>query len=365
MSLDKSSQANIGILYSQELYDTFPDPLSLLDVRFQLKVLGDLIQDLRRKILNLGGTVILIDEKDISNRDLILETTTTYVFPLLGYVENDQKIIKALESLDQKKHLFNSFYALKNSADKITTSHIFRSNSIPAPETLVTFNTEEAISFIKKYKKILIKPQIGSESMGIAFLHWNEEEGNVVMISTDGRKQTVVFDSTKPNRNPHFSFVETNTEGVTLNPPFLLQEYIKGHDTNHSVLKIYVIDGKATSGLKITRMNTKTERESIISYNDISAGALQEIVLPVNLPVEASDLACRATKAFDLRSGLVDLVWSAQEEKWKVLEVNNDDLGKVRDRSERMDPNYEENGPFDWNYQLAKALIETAQKDKL
>ncbi|MBF0554402.1 MAG: hypothetical protein HQK96_07540 [Nitrospirae bacterium] len=356
----------IGILYSQEIYNSFPDPLSLLDDGFRDKVAGGIIKDLYVKISKLGGDVVLIEENDITNAEMqekINKTKVIYTFPLLGYVEGNPQILEALSLLNENGRLFNSLYSLENAADKIRTAHIFKEYGVAIPETLFTHSVEEAIEFVQNHHLVVIKPKIGSEGMGVAFLRWDKNTNKVIMDSGESKQKTVDFDSTKINQNPRISYHlnKSSDKEVTLNAPFFLQKYVNTQNSNQFILKIYVLDGEATSGIKIINDTTK---ESVISYNNIGQNnTRQELYLAEELPLEASDLACQATTALELRSGLVDVIWSAKEKKWKVLEVNNDDFGKIRDRSERIHLRYKENGPFDWNYKLANALLNVAKSN--
>lgn len=349
----------IGILYSEDVYESVPDPLALLDGRFRLKVVGDLIEDLRRKIMMIGGSVHLVDENNVKGFGSL---DIVYSFPLFRYVEKDLAFIQFLKDGDRNGMFFNSFEGLEASANKVRTSYTFQNHEIPTPATLITSRAEEAVDFVKSCGSVVTKPEIGSESMGIISLSWSSAEGKIV--SPQGAiEEEVVFDDTTRSSNPRLTYSVQNGSMI-LKSPFFLQEYVGDRGINRSVLKIYVVDGIITSGLRIAKPEAEKLEDTIISYNDLGQGAIQELILPDNLPATTPQLAAQATKAFGLRSGLVDLVWDGKRDQWVVLEVNNDDFGKIRDRSERMHTNYLDGGVFDWNQRLAEALCKVKNNNE-
>ncbi|MEZ4086997.1 MAG: hypothetical protein R3B71_01490 [Candidatus Gracilibacteria bacterium] len=346
----------VGIVYSRDVYESVPDPLERLDKRFLGKTIGGLIEDLRYKIERLGTFALLVDESKLKE-GFESDISVFYMFPLLSYLEGDEQVIHTLRTIDEDGLFFNSLYSLEASANKIRTFNTFKRCCIPIPETLVTYDLDEARNFIQKYGTVLSKPEIGSEAMGVIPLEWDADKGKV--FCSQGRGQiSVTFDDRIINKNPRFSHYVFQ-DSIVLRPPIFLQEYIgNDHAEPRTILKIYVLEDKVTSGLRIFKVETKTLEENIISYNDLVCGASQELLSPDDISSDVSELARMAIKAFGLNAGLVDLIWDYKKGQWVVLEVNNDDFGKVRDRSERIAPLYRDGGTFDWNQKLAEALCD-------
>lgn len=337
----------VGILYSQDVYAFVPDPI------LPQRSVGHIIDDLHRKISSHGRNAVLIEEDRIETISAS-QFSVFYLFPLLGYVEKNHRIIDALKILEKKRLLFNSLDALVLSASKFSTAEVLATKGVSSPDTLVTENKYEVLKFVEKNQLAIVKPDIGGESMGVTVLRWDSATQSALVHSRGRSPRSVVFSESGESLGSRIPY-SIRGDRIALNSPFFVQEYV---DTT-SILKVYVIDNNPFCGLTISKDHVASAEDSIISHNDIGNGAQQQLLSRETLPTEAASLACAATMAFGLRTGLVDLIYCKRRGMWLALEVNNDDFCKIRDRSERLDHQYVDHGPFDWNSALAAALART------
>lgn len=333
----------VGILYSQDVYAFGPDPV------FPDRTVSSIIEDLRLKLLLFDKSVDLIEEDQIVSVSFS-EYSVLYTFPLLGYVDRDPKLLAALELLEAKSLFFNSYQSLVSAASKYSTADVFARHRVASPETLITRNSHEAIRFVADKQTVIVKPDVGSESVGVTVLSWDTSSSSpVVQIQGEGVRNVVFAEMERRDTSLCY---HNRADALVFTKPFFLQEYIR----TDTLLKVYVIEASAVFGLTIQRVGVESSEVNILSHFDIGRGAVQKLLSQDMLPPPAAKLACDATVAFGLRSGLVDLIYCGVRKEWLVLEVNNDDFSKIRDRSERLDKEYTGNEQFDWNMKLAKSL---------
>lgn len=338
----------VGILHAQGLLE-FDDPANVISGRADRS--GVILAGLEAKLRAKGVEVIRISSESLKGEFTSPPNLSVlYVFPLCAKYFEDlpKKVRTKLEEWDERGLLFNPLGALIAQTDKRATTEAFKKHGVAIPETLISSNSNELAAFVKNHRVAILKPTHGAGGGNILFLVWKDgtvyarvpQDGRIVELPCEFKHYT-----TRHSRlySPH-----THDGRVHIHGEVVVQEVIQPEGRwNESVLKVYVVDGRAAFGVELTR-SASTPEESIITY----ANAEHRLVDVKSIPKEAVELAVKAAAALGLRACLVDLI--KKNGGWVALETNGDNIYTIHDRGYRFAQGFKPE--FDFDEHLASAL---------
>ena len=188
--------------------------------------------------------------------------------------------------------LVNGARATENALDKCLTSAILNGNGIPTPRTVIAEHVKHAMrAFDKLGGDVLVKPIYGSQGAGIFRLR---DQGHAERMFLEMAQAGMIFyiQEFHPAGNP----------GDLELPDDLAWD-----------ARVLVIDGTVIAAMIRHAMDANTWKANI------HAGAA---AIPRKPSEEEINLAVEAAGALGLEIAGVDLLFSAREQAWMVLEVN-------------------------------------------
>lgn len=301
-------------------------------------------RDLARAVQEQAGTLRLTTiEEARRHRAQSALVERLYVLPFDPSTDDPTTELK---QIFPRAQLVNSIAAQDLCWDKIATQERLVQRGIPTPDTLVTQNPEEVLSFVKKHEFAVLKEPRSCGGYG-HFILWLDDSGK--LAADCGSHQYHL--KLKPSGRARLQ--EANLQ---LPAPFYVQRMIGLYGPRGvqppQVLRAYVVDSEVV--LTTERYRERYERPSDWIVN-VARGARYRFVL--NLSAELNKLAVRAAESVGTRVAAVDIVRTGGGGPY-VLEVDTDGYHMFIDRQFKEIPEYRDF--FDIDRHIARAILRDA-----
>jgi len=196
--------------------------------------------------------------------------------------ENFMTVLKQFELAGTK--VMNSYDAITIARNKIRSHQLLQEKKMPTPHTFAVQSAEYIEDMMERIGKfpVIIKRALGAQGMGVAIVESKRALHSIIdMLGED----------------------ESNA-------PLIVQQYVR--EARGKDIRVFVIGHKV-----VAAMDRSTARRGEFRSNFSIGGKIKK----VELTHEEKRLAIKASKAFDLDWGGIDIIRS--NEGPKILEVNS------------------------------------------
>jgi hypothetical protein len=289
----------------------------------------------------LGGDIeAIVLEQLLSSYQFRDDIECLYVLPCTA--PSGHRVPELLRSRFPRAHVFVPFEVQDLCWNKIATQKRMLDRGIPTPETILSYDPEDVVNFVKQHTYAILKEPEGCAGTG----HWVLWfEGSTLMADNGWAAYRLCLGGDGPSR----------IVGDELHraPPYYVQRLVGTFQRPGfaigQVLRAYVIEGEVPFWGERYREHYRRPGDWILN---VTRGARYQFVLAVS--EETKTTALRAARAVGARVAAVDLVRTSASGPL-VLEVNVDSYHMCIDRSFKDLPEFREY--YDFDRYLARALL--------
>ncbi len=142
-------------------------------------------------VLNLPENTCYYQGENLTAYDIIFikKIAPTYSRELHDRLQ----ILMLLEKMGVK--FFSSPKSINLLLNRLSCTRLLSEENLPLPPTIITENVNTAYDFLKKYKKVILKPLYTSKARGMEFLTFSSEnkEENLSLIKKFQEKYTTIY----------------------------------------------------------------------------------------------------------------------------------------------------------------------------
>lgn len=321
------------------------DVIACLYGRAGLPFLEPTINDLVDAVAHLRGELIPIAIEDaLAHPQRCGEVERIYVLPFDAPAGYDPAIL--VRELFPRALPVISFAVQDLCWNKVLTQTRLLERGIPVPESLITSNSMELRSFVKRYGFAILKERSSCGGHGDLVV-WLED-GELYGDSGSHRYRLALKDQGERR---------VNGETLTYPAPFYVQRLVGSVRTRRfepgQQLRAYVVDNQV-------RFWAERYRERYTRPSDWMVHAAREARYRFLQTVseETQKLALRAAEVVGARIAAVDIVRTGSQGSF-VLEVDTDGHHMMIDRSFKRIPEYRDF--FDLDHYIARALMRSEE----
>ncbi|MGD9762090.1 MAG: hypothetical protein AB7V27_00055 [Candidatus Binatia bacterium] len=251
-----------------------------------------------------------------------------------------------VRALFPRAEIINPLAAHELCWDKPAAARRLLERGVPVPETLMTSDPAEAMSFIRHHQHAILKEPYGGGGHGHVIVA--ADDTGAIAGEIPGRRYAVELQESGSERRVHHGV-------LSYPPPFFLQRLVTdvgraGVLRPAQILRAYVVDGQIAFWSERVRDKIRRPADFIIST---TFGARYRLLRTAS--DAAATVARRAAEALGVRIGVVDLIRASDQGPY-VLEVDTDGYHMLIDRSFTQLPEWRE--VYDFDRMIAEALLE-------